>query len=320
MLIPFSAWATINQDWQLEIPFIDLTYKPWRLFIVVCAIPGLVSAIALIFLPESPKFVLSQGDKVGAYQILQKINRWNNGKKSELEKFEIREEIEWIEKQQCMSDMEKGRFALLKSVWNQTAPLFKPPHLKPTILLCTIQFGTYLTSNGFFMFIGEILNRMSVNLDSFIDDRIMMCDAINMKSTNTNTFEFDDSEVCVDKLEISALANGLYLELIFAVGSAVAGLLINRLGKFLIICKYYSFCNSNSNTIFICFNHFDQFSYCLQRDCVELDASLRIFQCYKSFYSFGSCLARSHVMLLVLRPLIYTRPHSGNFLSLLRQH
>lgn len=33
-IVPLLAWIVINQDWQFNIPFIDITYKPWRLFLV----------------------------------------------------------------------------------------------------------------------------------------------------------------------------------------------------------------------------------------------------------------------------------------------
>lgn len=239
MFLPLAAWAVINQDWQFQIPLIDLTYKPWRLYIVVCAIPGLTSAIALLFLPESPKFALSQGNKADAYKILEKMNQWNNGKASEFDEFEIREESDSIANKQRILEFKESQFPVLKSIWNQTGPLFKTPHLKSTILLCLIQFGTYLTSNGFFIFFPEIINKMSVNLNSFVDDRIMMCDVINMKTTNASTVQHDgiNGEICVEKLEASTLENGFVLELIFAIGSAIAGLLIHKTGKFPIICK-----------------------------------------------------------------------------------
>lgn len=186
IIVPAMAWTVINQDYQFQIPLIDLTYKPWRLFIVVCGIPGFVSAMLLIFLPESPKFVLSQGNKTEAYRILQRMNRWNNGKESELGEFEILSEIESIDSQQQSNEKAQS---LLNSVWNQTAPLFKQPYLRSTILLCAMQFSTYSIFNGFYMFYAEILNSMSKNLDSFIDDRMMMCDAINANKVNTSAIE-----------------------------------------------------------------------------------------------------------------------------------
>ena len=192
----------INQDWQLQIPFIDLNYRPWRLFLVVSALPSLLSAVLLFFLPESPKFILGQGDKEGAYQILRKMHRWNNGKKAKFDDFEIREETETIENRQRIIENKKSRFPLLKSVWNQTAPLFKPPYLKSTVLLCLIQFGILSTFNGFFTFFGEIVNGMSVILDSFIDDRVMMCDVISMKTVNASAVAHNqmNSEVSYDMM------------------------------------------------------------------------------------------------------------------------
>lgn len=183
-IMPLNAWLLINQDWSFQVPFIDITYRPWRLFMVVCSLPGLLSALVLLFLPESPKFILGQGNQVAAHRILQNMNRWNNGKESPFEEFEIHEEIESIENRKRILANRSGRFPLFKMIWHQTAPLFKPPYLKSTVILCALQFGIYSICLGFFMFFAEILNKMSTNLDDFIDDRIMMCDAINMESFN----------------------------------------------------------------------------------------------------------------------------------------
>lgn len=182
MMIPLAAWAVVNQQWRFEIPIIGIIYKPWRLYLVVCSIPGLISALIMFILPESPKFLLEQGNVTGAQKVLQQINRWNNGEKSEFEEFAVRQKIsaEAIQNPSKKHD----RTPLLTTVWNQTAPLFKPPFLRATIIICMVQFTIYAISNGFFMFLAEILNRMSVNLDSFFDQRMMMCDIINMEPDN----------------------------------------------------------------------------------------------------------------------------------------
>ncbi|XP_055326017.1 synaptic vesicle glycoprotein 2B-like isoform X1 [Sitodiplosis mosellana] len=237
LLLPLLAWFVINQDWQFYVPFIDITYKPWRFFLVVCSIPGFLSSLILLFLPESPKFVLGQGKQMEAHKILQKMNRWNNGKKNELELFEIYEETESIENRRRILENKNSRFPLLKSVWIQTAPLFKPPHLSSTLLICTIQFGIYATSNGFYMFFAEILNKMASNLDSFTEQRMAMCDIINMKPANMSAIlldEYDDGE-CITKLELATLEQGIVLEVLFAVGFMVIGLIINKVGKFPIL-------------------------------------------------------------------------------------
>lgn len=185
-LLPLIAWAVLTQNWQFDVPLIGITYKPWRLYLVVCSLPGLFSFLILTFLPESPKFVLGQGKQAEAYQILQKMNRINNGKSSTFEQFEIYEELESIENRKRIQECREGRFHFLSSVWIQTAPLFKPPYLSSTFLICFIQFCIYTTTNGFYMFFAEILNKMATNLDDFTNQRVMMCDVINMKANQIN--------------------------------------------------------------------------------------------------------------------------------------
>lgn len=145
-------------------------------------------------MPESPKFVHSQGDKAQAYAILQKMYRINNGRSSELEKFDIIEEPEAIANRKRILNCKESRFPLLNSIWLQTAPLFKRTHLFSTILICTVQFGIYSTSNGFYIFAVEVLNKMASNLNSFVDQRMPMCETIHMKSANLSTVSNDVSQ------------------------------------------------------------------------------------------------------------------------------
>lgn len=148
VIFPLVAFAIINQNWQFEIPILNVIYKPWRLFIVASSSPGLLAAIALIFAPESPKFVLSQGNQSETIKIIEFMNRWNNGKDSKLGIVEIFEEADSIENRLRILETKQSRFPLLKAMWNQTAPLFTSPHLGPTLLICTLQFWTYYTSSG----------------------------------------------------------------------------------------------------------------------------------------------------------------------------
>lgn len=140
----------------------------------------------LIFLPESPKFVLSQGDEISAYKILQRIHRMNtfgNCKAfSEFEVFEMIEEPESIENRRRQLEYSQNiRFPCFARIWTQTIPLFRPPYLLATIILCSTQFSLYAISSGFFMFFADILNRMAINLKDIADPRMPMCEVINME-------------------------------------------------------------------------------------------------------------------------------------------
>lgn len=177
ILLPISAYVVINQSWEFHIPWIDITYKPWRLFFIVCALPELFAFVILLFIPESPKFLLDNGKPEEAYNVLQKMNRWNNGKHSKLEPFEI------VNENQKRDDAD---VTFISSVWNQTIPLFKPPLLRSTVLICLVQFSLLYTAQGVNVFFVDILNKIAINSDNLVERRMSMCDIINMKSTQLN--------------------------------------------------------------------------------------------------------------------------------------
>lgn len=60
LFLPIMAMLLINQKWNFFIPVVQVTYKPWRFFLVACGLPSLISGLTLIFFPESPKFTFSQ--------------------------------------------------------------------------------------------------------------------------------------------------------------------------------------------------------------------------------------------------------------------
>lgn len=50
------------------------------MFLVICALPSMVGSIGVfVFLPESPKFLMSQGRTDEALQVMRTIFRWNTG-------------------------------------------------------------------------------------------------------------------------------------------------------------------------------------------------------------------------------------------------
>lgn len=165
----------------------------------------------LCFLPESPKFVLSQGKQAEAYAILEQMNRINNGKDSELEKFIIYEESESIENRQLIAQTKNSRFPILSTVWLQTVPLFKKPHSFSTVLICVIQFCIFLPA-GCIIFSASILNTMSANLDDFINQRAMMCEVINMK-VDTISATNEDVSIYISSfyLEYLVILCGCYI-------------------------------------------------------------------------------------------------------------
>lgn len=148
---------------------------------------------------------MGQGNKAGAYEILQKMYRINNGRSTAMEEFEIFEEPESIANRQRVLKAKESRYPLLTSIWIQTAPLFQKPYLFTTALICTIQFGIYATSNGFYMLVPGILNQISSTVTSYVDERTPMCTIIN-----TDSIDVTDVTIALNDTEVSWTINGIF--------------------------------------------------------------------------------------------------------------
>lgn len=133
--LPALAWIVLDFKWSYPIPLINVLFRPWRLLVILFSLPCLVFAILIYFLPESPKYLLSQGRNTEALTILRRIFEINHPGK----KYEVKELL-W-EEHNIVAKNE--RVNLFKSMWKQTVPLFKQPFLKKTLMLCFMQYGLF---------------------------------------------------------------------------------------------------------------------------------------------------------------------------------
>lgn len=186
VILPLLAWLVINQTWQLYIPVLDVMFKPWRLFILVGGIPSLICGFALLYAPESPKFVLSQGRQQETIAILQTVYRVNVGSKAEpLVIPSIIEELESIARRNRNAQDHSGAaIRILKAMWSQTIPLFQSPNLKRTVIACAMQFGIYNSSNGMYMWFPDILNRLADFMESNPGQSDGLCSILSMTKSN----------------------------------------------------------------------------------------------------------------------------------------
>lgn len=56
-----------------------LELRSWQTFLLIAAMPSLISGLAVCFLPESPKFLMSRGNNHEAMEVFQRIHRINFG-------------------------------------------------------------------------------------------------------------------------------------------------------------------------------------------------------------------------------------------------
>ncbi|XP_037932061.1 synaptic vesicle glycoprotein 2B-like [Teleopsis dalmanni] len=105
IFFPIYAWAFINMKWKIYIPILNIMYKPWRLYIMVCGFTGLMCGIGLTFLPESPKYLLAKGKPENAIEVLKYMHHVNTKHFKALSKVEFK-----IHTSVCIQHLEISTF------------------------------------------------------------------------------------------------------------------------------------------------------------------------------------------------------------------
>lgn len=138
--------------------------------------------------------MFSQGDEAETLKIFQKIYKMNTGKP--IETFEVKSIIKDKEFGEGRQSNEQGFFQFM---WSQSVPLFRGSHLRNILTACFIQFSACLTSNGFWTFLPEILNKVSLWLESSASPATV-CEIFEAKEMTLN--HTDVASVCMQKFEL----------------------------------------------------------------------------------------------------------------------
>uniref|UniRef100_A0A336LUV1 CSON002523 protein n=1 Tax=Culicoides sonorensis TaxID=179676 RepID=A0A336LUV1_CULSO len=169
--IPAVAWLLFTFDFKISI-FGVIYYRPWRLLIVVGALPGLVATIFLFFYPESPKYLIVKGLNKEALKALEWLFVKNTGKSShEFQIKKLKIEID--------PSHDPTRTGLIKSVSSQVMPLLRPPYVKHLLISFLIIFSLFFTHTSLGLWFMEIENDIYVS-----DTRGTICQILTEHFSN----------------------------------------------------------------------------------------------------------------------------------------
>lgn len=186
---PVLGWLVINSGFKFTIPFVNVVFKPWRLYLFALGIPSLLSAIVLSFLPESPKYVFTRGDEARAIKILESIYKMNTGDdEKNLNVSKILEDPEYCE-EQAEEDRSVHPLVLM---WRQIALLMSRKYVWKTFIACLMQFSIYGSTHGLYMFFPELIDQVSQYENENPHGRNTMCQIYEKAQLNASrSEEFD---------------------------------------------------------------------------------------------------------------------------------
>lgn len=139
--------ATFILPIQIDAIVLGMKFSSWRVLILTNSGLSILALVGLYFLPETPKYVLIQGQHDKALEVLRWIFVKNTGKS--VSEYPVRR----IMMQSNGANLANisGVKDALKMIWSQTTPLFYRERCLHTINICIILFAVYCISQGLFM-------------------------------------------------------------------------------------------------------------------------------------------------------------------------
>ncbi|XP_046420393.1 synaptic vesicle glycoprotein 2A-like [Neodiprion fabricii] len=239
--LPGLAWIVIPQSWSFSLFDGTIVYNSWRIFILICSVPAMLAFLTLLYFPESPKFLMSQGKNDEAMKVFRRMYAINTGKPPE--SFPVKELCQERQKSQTESSDEPRRASVwekARSGWAQIRPLFLKPHLARFLLIVAIQLGCMLSMNTLRLWMPQLFTMMEnfdyENRDASLGAPVL-CDII--LASNPSTVTRDDaylnstvSSTCVvAPVQSRVYINSMIIACTSIIGYMLAGNLVNLVGK-----------------------------------------------------------------------------------------
>ncbi|XP_048477819.1 synaptic vesicle glycoprotein 2B [Plutella xylostella] len=181
LFICVFAIPIFNMRFHISLSWLD--YRPWRLLLQVISLPAVVGVIGLVFLHESPKFLMSKGRDEDAIEVLRAIHRANCGEKEAYEVTSV-----YLEEPPVPRAVGGS---LARHLWHQTAPLFQTPLRKNNLILYFMLLCAYMTSTGFTMWVPTMTNAFFNGEDSSGKSFCEVASTAALSSTNSTDLNCD---------------------------------------------------------------------------------------------------------------------------------
>lgn len=228
LLVASMAWLIIPTEIGFETH--EFVYNSWRVFLVICAIPSFIVGILLLYLPESPKFLLSCGRFEEALAIFRGIYVTNTGndpsmypvkellidEKLRAELEEVKKPIKNKYKRTCVNIIENSK------------QLFQSPILKFTVVSIVINFTFHIGYYGLMMWFPELFNRFDDYAEAHPDVKdVGVCEVTNFVVKQTSSVGHE----CNDDIPSTVFMESLITVAAALPANVIAVLGMDRLGR-----------------------------------------------------------------------------------------
>ncbi|XP_077284890.1 synaptic vesicle glycoprotein 2B-like [Arctopsyche grandis] len=180
---------------QVNLGFGLLKFNSWRLYSLLFTLPSFISAVIISKLPESPRQVLSKGDRIGCMKILKKMFVKNTGKSEYC--YDVKSitetplsDSEYNNNQYKCTQCSKH----IKNIINETALLFRSKYVLKTTNVIFVMFTSMFGCYGLGLWIPELLLHLRRIQNLYPNESVTVCQwkpviANQSKEDTQNIFE-----------------------------------------------------------------------------------------------------------------------------------
>jgi VNT family MFS transporter (synaptic vesicle glycoprotein 2) len=231
IILPMLAWSILPQNLYFSVFNNSLEFHSWNIYLLLSGIAPIISTIIFLFMPESPKFLMTVGQNDKALRVFQKVYSVNTG--NGIHTYPIKELVDEIELKKHNPSNHGGqvtanrsKIQALKEGWQQMKPLFFPPYFKNIVLLCLIQTLIMMSLNTLRLWLPQIFQ--AINDFQYFNNGTTsdLCEMLKMIKPSIATDEcivnLNNSSVYINSIIVASVSMFSYF---------LAGYLINILGK-----------------------------------------------------------------------------------------
>ncbi|XP_059218519.1 synaptic vesicle glycoprotein 2C isoform X2 [Stomoxys calcitrans] len=253
LLLPILAWLILPQDWEFALQ--DFNVHTWQMFLLICGLPSLICGLALIALPESPKFLMSQGRNMEALKAFQKIYFFNTRQPKNtypiqhlIEEvptrdtnaneviFNIENKLQGIEENVPVKSKRQHRTLVqsLREGWQQTKPMFRKPLLARSLHVYLMQFCILLGLNTIRLWLPQLFASIAEFEHEFAgtDESSNLCAILDYSVNKTATAIASNTGDCTaPHVSVDTYFNNIIVSLAGLVGFCFADLIVRVVGN-----------------------------------------------------------------------------------------
>ncbi|XP_063827225.1 synaptic vesicle glycoprotein 2B-like [Ostrinia nubilalis] len=248
LILPAVAWLVIPfkvADYHTLLPVYS-----WRLYLALGSLPGFVSGLWMLALPESPRLLSDTNRSDKALKILAKIHKNNHGKGAEFKIKKLIQDNIFVEK--TLGEEENRTKALFMGVLKDLKMFVSKTYAFKSSLILFVFFANMAAGFGLNLWIPELLLRMQskeckyakldalpenarlVNATAAVLKELTMPKAETVGGFNGSMFDPLDvrsgGEKCSSDMDDDVFTSGLIVGACCVLGNAACALLCARGG------------------------------------------------------------------------------------------